>query len=169
MLTKGVKVGDVVAWSLCGPVPWGALLRHRPGWIALRSEGRFRWVQMAGEWRYEPRQWGSGGALEEGARWDLFEGEFTIIALGLTGQETAADLQRMAEVFEVREALKVVQSLYGGANWFVMLGDHVWPWGFGSNKHRALDVMSKRLHAVGWLPGMTAEDAARLLAEVRPC
>jgi hypothetical protein len=69
----------------------------------------------------------------------------TIVALGLTGEESAADLQRLAEVFEVREYL-------------IRSGDDaVWC-------GQELDVFAACLHAAGWRPGMSAEDAARRLA-----
>lgn len=50
-------------------------------------------------------------------------------------------LRRLAEVFEVREAV--------AKRWGADLADE----------------LSERLHAAGWRPGMTAEDAARLLAQ----
>lgn len=122
------------------------------------SEGRFRWVQYDGQWNYEPRMWNTGSLLDDGARWDLLPGDATIIALGLTDQETADDLRRLAEVFEVREAVsrefavwRVVQQEAGGDDVF-------------SAKGEDMDRCVDRLHAAGWRPGMTAEDAARMLA-----
>ena len=52
---------------------------------------------------YRPDDWGYGA----GGQWDLAATDLpvTIVALGLTGQESADDLRRLAEVFEVRAAL----------------------------------------------------------------
>lgn len=140
----------MVAWTLCGTIPWGTLLRQRQGWVALYSEGRFRWVQLDGEWSYKPSTWGTGGLLDEGARWDLLAGEVTIIALNVPTDATADDLRTLAEVFEVREATRPWES----RDWAALFGYLNPP-----------DTLFDRLHAAGWRPGMTAEDAARLLAE----
>lgn len=91
----------------------------------------------------------------------------TIVALDLTGQETAADLQRLAEVFEVREALDRAtsprrQRPSGGGHdltWTV----HGTPLNIPVKE--TPDKFAERLHALGWRKGMTAEDTARLLAE----
>jgi len=108
----------------------------------------------------------------------------TIVALGLTGQESADDLRRLAEVFEVREALVAEVASQrpdrpGG----------LWPWthlfdeAFDRGRLRRCEAaecpgglrcvtllaeLAQRLHAAGWHPGMTAEDAARLLAQTGP-
>jgi hypothetical protein len=79
----------------------------------------------------------------------------TIIALGLSGQEAAADLQRLAEVYEVREAM-----LSWSADERAVVLAHEAAWGI-------LSEVAERLHASGFRRGMTAEDAASLLAEVR--
>lgn len=73
----------------------------------------------------------------------------TVVALDLTGDESVDDLRRLAEVFEVREHL---MSTGDDSIWF---GEHI-------------DDLAPQLQAAGWRPGMTAEDAARLLAEVKP-
>lgn len=82
--------------------------------------------------------WGFGAPLRGGD-------SVTIVALGITGEETAADLQRLAEVFEVREALMREDEDY-------------------AHLPLTATLAAERLHAAGWRPGMTAEDAARLLA-----
>lgn len=144
----------MVAWE---DVPDGALVRR------AREEGGVFFYQRRGD-----RGWCVGGRTTEGDGY--FEqmdddgwprpwahndrGRVTIVALGLAGQETADDLRRLAEVFEVREALRVLDT----------------PWSLLYN-HRTgeahdLGTLAEQLHAAGWRPGMTADDAARLLAEV---
>lgn len=163
MTDKQIKVGDVVPWVLCGTIPWGALFRHKSGWIGLRSEGRFRWVRMDdGEWKYEPRLWGTGGLMEDGARWDKMDGQATIIALDVPADATADDLRTLAEVYEVRENLLTL------ARWpDAPLSDDIYET-IGQMAARREDWqtwLAKLLHRIGWRPGMTAEDAARMLAE----
>jgi len=134
-----VKVGDVVAWD---KVRDGTLVERR-GVFFVRFRGHGYVVG--------PRVWTDIRKLHPWL-WedcdDINEPKPTIIAMGLTGQETAADLQRLAEVFEVREAIadEVLEKAPGGLT---------------------LDEVAVRLHAAGWRPGMAAEGAARLLAEVR--
>ena len=139
-------------------VPDGALVRvMRNGGItfALKQAGRGFWTGPA-TWEAPIRSWIWWS-------WDSVRSPatVTIVALGLTGQETAADLRRLAEVFEVREAVardfsvwRVVQTAAGGDD---------------ERSARDADVAATidRLHAAGWRPGMTAEDAARLLSEAR--
>ena len=68
---------------------------------------------------------------------------------------SADDLRRLAEVFEVREALPL-----GEPALVVALGNIC-----GLTLDQIKDIAAKRLHAAGWRPGMTAEDAASMLAE----
>lgn len=141
-MNEQIRVGDVVAWA---DVPDGALVRFyggkrlRPG-HALRIKNRGTWVEEDKTW-YPFRgvwEWAFGG-----------EGVATIVALNRTGQESADDLQRLAEVFEVREYL-------------INTGDDsIW---YGQE----IDELAPRLHAAGWRAGMPAEDAARMLAEAKP-
>jgi hypothetical protein len=144
MTERTPKVGDVVAWA---DVPDGALVKsHRQdGFYALRIQDRGCWVGVAGEpwWQW---QWSD----EKSWPWRWEREGVTIVALHLTGQETAADLRRLAEVFEVWECL--VKHPRGDlARWAARAGYH--------NLHR----LAERLRAANWRPGMTAEDAARLL------
>lgn len=155
----GIKVGDVVAW---GKVPDGALVRTCDGGYFLRVGGCGECVgrlplldrpnQHAQRWL-----WPSDRRKRDGE-------PLTIVALDLTGDETAADLQRLAEVFEVREALFVAES----RGWLcVVIGA-----GTAAPMILAegddLGTVAERLHAAGWRPGMTAEDAARLLGTSAP-
>jgi hypothetical protein len=144
MTEKTYKVGDVVAWE---QVPSGALVRTgqgRAGFYLLRVDEhgscvgatRGRWSPFVGEWKW------SNAADDE---------QVTIITLGLTGQETAADLQRMAEVFEVREAVKK----WSRDEWAIMPKRGGMP--------GLLSDFVHNLHAAGWRPGDAAEDAALFL------
>lgn len=139
------NVGDVVAWE---KVPDGALVLH----MCHLYERHGRWGCTRAYWNGE---WFSSYAEGwiAGYQWsDLFDDdEPRIVALGLTGQETAADLQRLAEVFEVREAFLALPGVDGLRQAVGALFDEVFA--------------PERLHALGWRKGQTAEDAARLLAE----
>ncbi len=143
MTNKQIKVGDAVSWV---DVPDGALVRR------AREEGGVFFYQRRGD-----RGWCVGGRTTEGDGY--FEqmdddgwprpwahndrGRVTIVALGLSGRESADDLRRLAEVFEIRA---------------------LWEDACDQTDEQALTLTAERLHAAGWRPGMTAEDAARLLA-----
>ncbi len=163
MTEKTVRVGDVVAWA---DVPDGALVRDADGFCAVRKYDRGAWVFG------QNREWtawiaASSTPLVRGWPWagDVPDGcaRVTIVALGLTGHESADDLRRMAEVFEVREALLQAHGtdaeLWHSAAWGSARQ------GVGVTLAAVAQDAAERLHAAGWRPGMTAEDAARLLAE----
>lgn len=138
-----IAVGDHVAWA---DVPDGAMGRttlDSGPYYVVRSKDSGQWLT---KWR-RGRKWPWGGGRGAFARTE----SVTIIALGLSGQESADDLRRLAEVFEIREALWKTVDAYA-AGW----GD-VW--------EQAEQWLAERLHAAGWRAGMSAEDAARLLAE----
>lgn len=149
---SNVKVGDVVAWD---KVPDGALVRCKEGHAVRAYETMGWWAcrpTMMPGWHIRHPQhmffWGGGMHRDT---------EATIIALGLTSQETTADLQRIAEAFEVWEAIdgsdETKRAIWGPRSSRVSDG--------------TLSIVARILHAAGWRHGMTAEDAARLLAEVR--
>jgi hypothetical protein len=143
-------------------VPSGALVREEKRTFeggatlfSLRIGDWYRVVHNATGWRdwAQRRPWTEVLQLPA---W-LIGDQVTIIALGLTGQETAADLQRLAEVFEVREAVarefavwREVQYAAGGDEAMCATDE-------------AVAVVIERLHAAGWRPGDTAERAAELL------
>jgi hypothetical protein len=148
------KVGDVVAWA---DVPDGALVRTCDGWHAVNIGGAGTWVSNGRLW-FAP--------LCHGWQWALNgRGSVTIVALGLTGQETADDLRRLAEVFEVREVL----SRHRLPARVVVHGQTVmidrWMYDHADAGGDFLGTVAVCLHVNGWRAGMTAEDAARLLAE----
>jgi hypothetical protein len=151
---ENVKIGDVVAWA---EVPSGALVRTHGGDFALRVGDDGHWVRLVGEIKMDWARAGAWGgwSFDEGEVVD--EGASAIVALGLTGQETAADLQRLAEVFEVREALLSINDLEAVSGRYLESAGEF---------NVAFDMLATDLHAAGWRPGMTAEDAARMLAEV---
>ncbi|HRU10512.1 MAG TPA: hypothetical protein P5144_14155, partial [Thermoanaerobaculia bacterium] len=156
-----IKVGDVVAWD---KVPDGALARRTV------DDGGFFYLRRAEE------GWCVGKMQDDGERYfealpaNLWPWRFkayeaapvTIVALGLTGQETADDLRRIAEVFEVWEALHAMQRAptAGYVLLCEMAKDEDW-------RPLTWHQLAERLHAAGWRPGMTAEDAARLLSEAQ--
>lgn len=116
-MTTTHKIGDVVAWE---SVPDGALVRYGDRYYVRLPDDRGWWVGTTGRpWAAFGRGPAIPGEKMDGLRkrgwtwsWHNDNDPVTIVALGLTGEESAGDLCRMAEV-----------------------------------------------------PGMTAEDAARLLAE----
>lgn len=145
----GVRIGDAVAWA---DVPDGALVRwlwdgHGLEYFYRRHEYCVSLVgSYDGAWCPAGRDDGSFASSEP----------VTIVALGLTGRETADDLRRLAEVFEVREAwcglqrgnlLNLAEAMYYDAQADDEEGEFF-----------------ERLRAVGWRSGMSAEDADRLLA-----
>lgn len=105
MTERTPKVGDVVAWA---DVPRDFTLVRRSVddgamyYLRLGSEG---WC--VGKVRRDDEQhWEAVPDNPWLWKYGRHRGEATIVALNLTGQETAAELQRLAEVFEVREAEK---------------------------------------------------------------
>jgi hypothetical protein len=86
-----VKVGDVVAWA---DVPDGALVKGQNGYhTRIVGGGRLvGWTPQG-----VPECWAIGGTTWA---WGDVGICVTIVALGLTGQETADDLRRTAEDFE---------------------------------------------------------------------
>lgn len=87
--------------------------------------------------------------MSDAEEWQTYEplSLVTIIALDVPADATADDLRVLAERFEVREAVMRDASLW--ANEFTL---------------EDLEDAVVTLHRAGWKPGMTAEDAARLLA-----
>ena len=142
-----VKIGDVVQWS---QVPSGAMVREEDGdecgafTLRIGEEG-----YVVRQIRGRPRSWQAFDFYETW-EWDAPEDveRATIVAIGLTGYETAADLQRLAEIFEVSE-----QLLDPGIA------------GFTKTSTDEREYWARRLYDAGFRRGMTAEDAARLLAE----
>lgn len=149
MTEKTCKVGDVVAWA---DVPYGAMVRvvvddglrlavrggWSGGWVFQANE----WVAYAPTWAWRDRAWMADKA--------------TIVALNVPTDTTADDLRRLAEVFEVREALArwAFDDMRELDDAFTRNGVRIRP---------AITLLANILHAAGWRPGMTAEDAARLL------
>ena len=158
-MSTTLEVGDVAAWDA---TPSWALVRDDRGefavkthdwafWVGLRSQGacgrKAQWYP-ATQGRWNPAQ---------------VRGRVTIIALNVPADATADGLRELAEVFEVREVLRWEAGSHPSF-WRVFLGQAMIG-GFSGSIGSGLDHWASRLHAAGWRPGMTAEDAARLLAE----
>lgn len=142
MTDKHIKVGDMCGWL---DVPDRGLARTKDGSVAYRNQGRGVFVAQPGERWLGTRPWADEGKWRWGTM--SLEETVTIIALDVPTDATAEQLRELAERFEIREHL-------------ISTGDDsIW---FGED----IDVIVPRLHRSGWRPGMTAEDAARLLAEV---
>lgn len=151
MTEKTYQVGDVVAWD---KVPSGALVRATPaGCYFMRRGSKGHLIAFADQSMWE--SWAEMG--DDEAPWwfdcGLSNGAeaVTIIALDVPADATAEDLRTLAEVFEVRKAIEAQR-------------DDSWCWS-ETVRRDSLDWLVDRLHRAGWRPGMTAEDAARMLAK----
>jgi hypothetical protein len=122
MAEKTYRAGDVIAWD---EVPSGTLVRTPGGRFVMRYGGQAQFVK-------------GNDREDEWDAWGTAPDRVTIIATGLSGKETAADLQRLAEVFEIRETWHEFDEV--------------------------LQAAAERLHAAGWNPGDSAARAADLLA-----
>ena len=85
-----IKSGDTVAWA---DVPDGAMVRDEAQDYILRWGGQAEWVNAREFQRPGPVWHAAALAFDADA-------PVTIIALGLSGSESAEDLQRMAEIFD---------------------------------------------------------------------
>lgn len=194
MTDKQTNVGDVVAWD---KVPNGALVR------SVANTGMTWWYRRMGESGDVAgirRADGAGTFWSTGEKsehdramwkgWSPDDWRVTVIALGLTGQETAAELQRLAEVYEVREALLAVPCVACGGStvcWgysdvepeHLPMCDgccyHTGEDGWCTHVRNDLMALSERLHRDGWKRGdkvlrerepndVPGDSAARLLA-----
>ena len=96
-----IKVGDVVAW---GKVPDGALVRRAV------DDGGFFYLRRGEEGWCVGKMQDDGEHYFEALPANLWPWQFraydtapvAIVALGLIGQESADELRRLAEAFEVR-------------------------------------------------------------------
>lgn len=162
-----VKVGDVVAWD---KVPSGALVKQGHSFIVRMGDGGWHVGGPDGAWS-SFSTWSDGEPSEPWPWKGSGIGLLSIVALNVRANATAADLQRLAEVFEVREVLQVedaYQFKVGECYHFfsVALGRNVVSRVRGpGSADEARGWVATLLHRAGWRPGMTAEDAARLLAE----
>lgn len=68
------------------------------GWHALCIRGRGVYVGKPGDEWLSANAWPDEGRW----RWQSASGDATIVALGLTSHETADELRRIAEAFEVQ-------------------------------------------------------------------
>jgi hypothetical protein len=191
------KVGDVVAWA---DVPDGALVRDKTSNYALRRDdlrpvgGGMAWPagHGAGAWvRAAGRPW---RGFEAPFPWSTVwrrDSEVTIVALGLTGQESAADLQRLAEVFDAAQALEgclVAGTPEGDVYCAVLKGPETpenWPLEWFVNERDGLvrlvvgtgdceatareDARQNMLAAPTWRPGMALREAERALFPGTAC
>lgn len=161
-MNEQIKVGDVVAWA---DVEDGMMV----------SDGRSRYVRIDGRGTVVYEVFGvNGEPRPEDSRWCPWVGGWPwssrsakmvkVEAIGLMGHESAGDLRRAAEVFEVRDALRAVPRLSGCTLFArIYIGDEMLG-GFSGTCEQAATVWAERLHAAGWHPRMSAEDARRLLA-----
>ena len=179
-MTQGtaIKIGDTVAWA---DVPDGAMVRtatRQAGVVhALRIVGHGRFVSGTWGWREWDLRW-EWSAEAEAPAW-LKHPDPTIIALGLTGFESAEDLQRMAEVFDIRQHLDTATGDGAGGPWvadeerfslWLALPDwqeievaQVDDPAAGDDFWTVLDLAARTLHAAGWRAGMLPSAAAHLL------
>lgn len=139
MTDKQIKVGDVV--NRGRDVPPGALVKSSGGRFIWRRGDEGQIVKVPGDepWGVDDVWWW---------QWYATSDMVTIIAIDVPAGATAEHLRTLAEVYEVREAWRELTSTHDDEE----DGDD------------ALQAAAEHLHAAGWRPGMTAKDAARLLA-----
>jgi hypothetical protein len=150
-----VKIGDKTTRH---GVPDRALVRETSGdrCYAVRLGDKGLFVGGEATWcgLTDPSEtWWSWGLA-----WELCEVE--IVALDLRGDESAEELRRLAEVFDVRQALRVEPGSPGFSR--VYLNDELLG-GFSGGD--GLTFWARRLHDAGWRPGDSPERAWELLAE----
>lgn len=164
MTDKQIKVGDVVAWE---DVPIGAMVRvvGDVDNVELPAAYAIRYNDAGGKWVYDPDEIGKAIWSTSQVTWRWHSamdagvlpphGECTIIALDVPADATAEHLRESAEVFEIREVVtRMPACVHIMASSIDVEGpDFSWEWA------------TRRLHRAGWRPGMTAEDAARLLSK----
>lgn len=166
-MTTDYRVGDIVEWA---DVPNGALVRSDPKtgltWHEVRylrngvSKGAVAGIHhrdgsdtcgvTTGKWYACPSQRDDPDWLD----WPHTSGPVTIIALNLTGKETPADMQRLTEIYVIHEALRAMNPLD-----FLVATGGIAPDSRSFNISEAPPL----LHAAGWRPGMTPEQAAACL------
>lgn len=154
------QVGNSVAWA---DVPNGAMVRTDPNTGLIWHEVRYQRGDLSlgsvagihhrdthfGNWFACPPKRDDPVWLE----WP-HSGPVTIIALGLTGKETPADMQRLSEIYAIHEALRAMNPLD-----FLVATGGIAPDSRSFNISEAPPL----LHAAGWRPGMTPEQAAACL------
>lgn len=177
------KVGDTVAWA---EVPDGAMARfdiHEGNAPMHQFYRRHAGCGTICGVTVPLDAWAQWYDEDADCPWDkmfgIDEPPVTIITLGLSGSESAADLQRMAEIFDIRAHLDAATGDGAGGCW-VADEEHFALWlalpdwqeiqvaqvadpAAGDDFWTVLDLAAQMLHAVGWRAGMSAEDAALLL------
>ena len=107
MTDKTVRVGDVVAWD---DVPDGAYVfvnLDAERSYAMRRGDRGVYANVFGVWH----DWSSGSAWRwPGAPMSTAD-DTIVIAVGLTGYETARELRVMAEAFEVQQDAAAINDM----------------------------------------------------------
>lgn len=155
---SNVKVGDVVAWE---KVPKRALFRYHECYEMRRDDEHhvLGYLVSGSEFSLdlEPGQWGFEAAFNKG--------EVTIVAVDVPVDLTIDGLRRLAEVFEVREALRHLFGLTVSPSNPVLQSAIMALVNFG--RAHGLQTLAELLHTAGWRPGDSAERAALLLEEVR--
>lgn len=113
-MTQAIKIGDQVEWDRVPHAALGRCVMGRELSYVLRREDRGAWVDAGTEWASWPAggQWSWGDADETGVRVAdppaPLAGRVTIVALDLTGDETAEDLRRIAGEYEIVEVLRAM-------------------------------------------------------------
>jgi hypothetical protein len=151
MVDRTYAVGDVVAWD---EVQDGWLVLGANGTLAARRQANGLIVGRGGSQGIIAEHWGESSDI------------VTIIAAGLTGKETADDLQRLAEVYDIDQCIEAHRlparvRLNGETliveRWLYDLAGHAGDDGW-------CRVIAEHLHRVGWRRGDGAVKARELLA-----
>lgn len=162
------RIGDTVALK---DVSDGAMARIQGDFcVRIRSRGLFVFLRNKGTWR-------AADEFDDAAKWEWRWPEnearlpATIAAIDLTGQESAGELQRLAEIFEVYEDIygALVRADKGSLDardeYFaaVIVGHAATV--CGDDEQAAAYDLATRLHKAGGRRGIASEHAACLLAK----
>lgn len=144
-----LSIGDRIKWCA---TPRGSLVKMGDSVAWCRGE-HGSWVNLFGDWIRD---------LITILPWSRdYEDDVVVVALDVPADATADSLRELTERFEVREAW---EDVLDGMNNIARADNRAVVMYF-DDPGRDARAFFDRLHAAGWRPGMTAEDAARLLAE----
>lgn len=162
-----LKIGDTVALR---DVSDGMMVRIEADFcVRIRGRGLFVFLRNKGTWL-------AADEFDDAAKWEwCWPGNearlpATVAALDLIGQESARELQRLAEIFEIYEDIfgALVRADKGSLEtrdgyFAAVIVGHAAA-ACGEDEQAAAHDLAARLHAAGGRRGIESDEAARLLA-----